>query len=178
MSAQNHAPETEEVVAAARRQRAALALSFPPIERVAAALAETCRQLGSVEHPRGRATVAAIAARWGWLESSLPLHLVCAPWTELDQVRAFARTLQPRRELIGFVMPANLPGAGLHELAAALLAGCAVIAKTAAAEPIFFGEFARALAALEPALGARIAVFNWRRDRGDLTAAMSAHCDR
>jgi hypothetical protein len=173
-----NAPQAEEVVAAALRLRAALDENCPPIENVAAAIAETCRELGSIERGRGRATVAAIAARWGWSVSSLPLDLICAPWTGFDEVRAFARTLQPRRELIGFIIPANLPGAGLHELAAAVLAGCAAMVKTAAAEPIFFDEFALTLAAIDAALGARIAVFNWSRDRADLTAAMSAHCDR
>jgi len=172
------APQADEVAAAALNLRARLAEESLPVERVAAAIAATCRQLGTVEDPRGRATVTAIAARWGWSPSSLPLHRVCAPWSEFDQALAFARTLQSRRELIGCIMPANLPGAGLHELAAAMLAGRAIIVKTAAAEPIFFAEFARALAEIDTAIGAQIKVFDWSRDQTDLTIAMSAHCDR
>jgi hypothetical protein len=89
----------------------------------------------------------------------------------------FARSLTPRSELFAFIMPANLPGAGLHELAATLLAGRTVIVKTAALEPVFFAEFARVLTALDPEVGARLAVFNWGREHADLNAALRTHCD-
>ncbi|HLW72251.1 MAG TPA: acyl-CoA reductase [Candidatus Binataceae bacterium] len=178
MNSTSVAPQVDEVFAAEFSLRAVLAANAPPVECVAAAIVATCCQLGSIEHPRGCAAVTAIAARWGWSALSLPLDRVCAPWSEFDRVLAFARTLRARRELIGFIMPANLPGAGLHEVAAAILAGCAVIIKTAAAEPIFFAEFARALAEVDAAVGARIAVFSWGRKQTDLTKAMSARCDR
>jgi acyl-CoA reductase LuxC len=171
-------PESQEVIAAARTMRNTLDTEPLPLTRVAASIAETCGRIGSRKHRQGRATLAAIAERWGWSSSSLPIHLVCEPWTDRERVHAFGQTLHPRRELFGFILPGNLPGAGLHEIAAALLAGCAVMVKTATAEPVFFTDFARTLAEVDAVLGTRIAVFSWRRERVDLTAVMRASCDR
>ena len=75
-------------------------------------------------------------------------------------------------------MAGNIPGAGLHELVGALLAGCAVLVKTASAEPIFFENLAQGLEDYDPNVGAHIAVFNWGRERADLTTAMKESCDR
>ena len=50
--------------------------------------------------------------------------------------------------------------------------------KTASQEPLFFAAFARVLMQVDPAVGARVAVFNWSRERAELTAAMNANCDR
>src|SRR5208337_1056899 len=72
----------------------------------------------------------------------------------------------------------NVAGAGIHEVAIALMAGARVLIKTASAEPILFAEFARTLAEIDPDAGARIEVLHWSRARTDLTAAMIANCDR
>jgi hypothetical protein len=178
LNAATREPGAQELIAAARRLRSTLDAEPLPLNRVAASIAETCQRIGSRQHRQGRATVAAIADRWGWSSSSLPIHLVCEPWTDRERLHAFGQSLHPRRELLGFILPGNLPGAGLHEIAAALLAGCAVMLKTATAEPVFFTDFARTLAEVDASLGARIAVFNWGRERADLTAAMRANCDR
>ena len=50
--------------------------------------------------------------------------------------------------------------------------------KTASTEPVFFDQFARTLAELDREVASRIVVFNWSRERDDLTAAMAANCDR
>jgi len=83
-----------------------------------------------------------------------------------------------RPETVGFIAAGNVAGAGIHEVAIALLAGARVFVKTASAEPILFAEFARTLAEIDPDAGARIEVLHWSRARTDLTAALIANCDR
>jgi hypothetical protein len=100
----------------------------------------------------------------------------------LSDVRRFAEKALDRRELIGFVMPGNVPGAGLHEVVTALIAGCAAVIKTALSEPIFFAQFARTLGEVDATFGtrfaSRITVFTWGREHADLSAAMKRSCDR
>jgi hypothetical protein len=50
--------------------------------------------------------------------------------------------------------------------------------KTATSEPLFFANFAKRLTAIDPQLGARIAVINWGREQADLTAGIRQSCDR
>jgi hypothetical protein len=106
---------------------------------------------------------------------------ISALTSPLAQVRNFARMVKPRRELLGFVLPGNVPGAGLHEIVIALLAGCGLIVKTSAAEPVFFAEFAATLNELDvrfgTGFGKLIEVFNWGRERSDLTRALINVCD-
>ena len=92
-----------------------------------------------------------------------------------------------------------LPAPGMHEIAIALVAGAGVVVKTASAEPIFFAEFARTLAEIDPDAAARIEVSQLeprarRSDRGvdcelrpggglrrrpdDRVASQSTQCDR
>src|SRR5208283_976147 len=78
----------------------------------------------------------------------------------------------------GFIAAGNVAGAGIHEIAIALIAGARVIVKTASAEPIFFARFARTLAEIDPDAAARLEVVHWSRERTDLTAAMISNCDR
>ncbi len=89
--------------------------------------------------------------------------------------RANARPDRPR--VLGFIVAGNVAGAGIHEIAIALIAGARVVIKTASAEPIFFREFARTLAEIDRDCGARIVVRHWSRERSDLTAALLEECD-
>jgi hypothetical protein len=132
-----------------------------------------------------RATVAAIAEAWGYsvplLEASFDALLT--PFTD-ESMAAFAASVathpngrESAREIIGMVMPGNLPGAGLHEVLLSLLCGRGLILKTSVAEPFFFAAFARTLREVDEILADRLVVFNWDRGREDLTAAMRASCD-
>lgn len=78
---------------------------------------------------------------------------------------------------VGFIAAGNVAGAGIGEVAIALLAGARVLVKTASAEPIFFAEFARTIVEIDQDAGARIEVVNWGRERTDLTAALIENCD-
>jgi len=164
-------PTPAEVKDTAARLRAALAEPYSG-ERAATAIAAAGAPDAS--------TTAAIAERLSWSTSLLAASLrrLCEPFANVEDLRKIARKLPARRELVGFVMPGNIPGAGLHELVLTLLTGSAALVKTATAEPLFFARWAERLAALDPCLGARVAVFNWSRERGELTLAMRQGCDR
>lgn len=122
-----------------------------------------------------------IAAKSGYSESLLNLSLR-ALVTPLREAAELARKVRPRRELLGFIMPGNLPGAGLHELVIALAAGCTAIVKTSSSEPVFFSELAKTLRELDSRFGsdfgARMEVFNWGRERTGLTDTLLKNCDR
>jgi Acyl-CoA reductase (LuxC) len=171
-------PRPEQIVAAANRLRAATSASIRP-DRVAPVLGATCLEICPRSRPFGSGLIARVADRWGYSEELLDASLAALlkPFTA-EAIGGFARKVPPRRELIGFVMPGNVPGAGLHEVVAALISGCAAIIKTASGEPLFFQEFARLLATIDGGIGARIAVFNWGRGDSDLTAALRQICDR
>jgi hypothetical protein len=164
-------PAPAEIKDTAARLRAALAEPYPG-ECAAVALAAAGASDAS--------TTAAIAERLGWSPRLLAASLdkLCEPFANVEDLRAIACKLPSRREVVGFVMPGNIPGAGLHELVLTLLTGSAALVKTATAEPLFFAHWAARLATLDPRLGARVAVFNWSRERGDLTLAMRQGCDR
>jgi hypothetical protein len=149
-----------------------------PPEHVTRVLAAACLDIRR-GRPVGSGLIARIADRWGYSPALLDASLAALvkPFT-VAAIGGLARKVVPHRELIGFVMPGNVPGAGLHEVVAALISGAAVIIKAASGEPFFFQEFARLLAAIDSRLGARIAVFNWSRDDSDLTAALRQNCDR
>src|SRR5579863_3010004 len=171
--------------------RSAIGRPMPPA-RIATALGATCARWRDRGFPPRRETVAAIAAGWGWSEALLDASLdaLFAPFSG-DAFEDFARRTptarvarqnsaphSPRRsELVGFIMPGNIPGAGIHEIVIGLIAGCALLVKTATAEPIFFARFAQTLRDVDAEVGARIAVINWSRERSELTAAMRASCD-
>ena len=78
---------------------------------------------------------------------------------------------------MGFVMAGNVTGAGLHEVVLALMAGAAVLIKTASREPVFFSEFARTLLEQDPEVGSRTAVLTWPRERIDVTQALRKTSD-
>jgi hypothetical protein len=130
------------------------------------------------EFPKRRETVAQIASAWGYTTALLDesLDALLEPFGT-DALRSFGARVPSRRDVIGFIMPGNVPGAGLHEFSTALIAGSGLIVKTSSAEPLFFSAFARTIAEVDPQVGARIAVFNWSRRQTHLTQAFRTACD-
>jgi Acyl-CoA reductase (LuxC) len=78
---------------------------------------------------------------------------------------------------MGFIMAGNVPGAGLHEVSMALMAGAALIIKTASTEPVFFAGFLDTLGVTDGEVASRVALFNWERGRADLRKALVDNCD-
>ena len=175
------APTASVIRAAAGRLRRTLAItaSSTTPETVGAFFREVMELVTSSQ--RWRQAIREIAARSGDSESLLSLSIgtLVRP---LREAAALTRRVRPRRELLGFIMPGNVAGAGLHELVIALAAGCAAIVKTASSEPVFFSELAATLRELDHRFGSdfggRVEVFNWPRERGDLTDALLENCDR
>jgi len=130
------------------------------------------------EFPKRRETVAQIASAWGYATALLDesLDAMLEPFRN-SALRSFGARVPSRRDVIGFIMPGNVPGAGLHEFSTALIAGSGLIVKTSSTEPLFFGAFARTIAEVDPQVGARIAVFNWSRGQTHLTEAFRTACD-
>jgi hypothetical protein len=144
----------------------------------AAALAKAFDCWRDREFPRRRETVAQIASAWSYTAALIDesLDALLEPFGT-SALRSFGARVPSRRDVIGFIMPGNVPGAGLHEFSTALIAGSGLIVKTASAEPLFFSAFARTIAEVAPQVGARIAVFNWSRGQTDLTQALRTACD-
>ncbi len=169
--------DPRQIAAAAGEIRAALRRPIAP-GRIAAVLAETCAAWRDRGWAPRRAAIAAIGAAWGWSAALLDesLDALLQPFTRaaLDQ---FARAARPAGALIGMIMPGNVPGAGMHEVAAAMLSGCGLMLKSATAEPIFFAALARTLRAADPAVGARLATLNWSRADTAASAALRRECD-
>ena len=157
--------------------RAALAQSLPPA-RVARAVGAACARWRDHAFAPRRETVVAIAAAWGWSEPLLDEShdALLAPFSAAA-LKDCAQRVPPRADLVGLIMPGNVPGAGIHEIALALIADCALMVKTATAEPTFFARFAQTLHETDAEVGTRIAVLNWGRERVELTAAFRASCD-
>ena len=157
--------------------RGAAGRAFAP-RLAASALARTCELWRDREFSARGATVARIAGDWGFSAALLheSLDALLAPFTAAA-LEAFAQQAARRRETIGFIMAGNVAGAGLHEIATALIAGAGVVIKTASTEPHFFAAFARTLSEVAPDLGARIAVFNWNRADAELATALRSRSD-
>jgi Acyl-CoA reductase (LuxC) len=156
----------------------------PGAERMADALARAFTLWRSGNYARRREAVAAIAHSAGFSVATLDdsIDALLKPFTA-DALKSFAALIAEsgrtdRPKTIGFITAGNVAGAGIHEIAIALIAGAQVIVKTASAEPIFFAEFARTLAEIDPDAAARIEVVHWSRARTDLTAALIANCER
>jgi hypothetical protein len=151
-------------------------------ERMADALARTFELWRCHDYARRRDAVREIARSAGYsiamLESSIDALL--KPFTrealEAMALRMSARA-RSRPRTVGFVAAGNVAGAGIHEVAIALMAGARVAIKTASAEPVFFAEFARSLAEIDPEAGARIEVLHWDRSRPDLTGELIESCE-
>ena len=172
-----------DIASAAARVRGAEDIN-PGADRMANALARAFELWRDRDYARRRETIAAIARAAGYsvaiLEDSIDALL--KPFTS-DALNSIAARVSSsgvieRPKTAGFIAAGNVAGAGMHEIAIALVAGTGVVVKTASAEPIFFAEFARTLAEIDRAAGARIEVLHWSRARTDLTAALIANCER
>ena len=167
--------------AAARAQRESVG---PSAERMCDALARTFALWRSRDYARRQDAIAAIAHSAGYsaamLENSIDALL--KPFSS-DGLNLMAGTAARPTEnvgtakTVGFIVAGNVAGAGIHEIAIALIAGARVLIKTATAEPIFFAEFARTLAEIDRECGARMVVRHWSRARSDLTAALLEECE-
>jgi Acyl-CoA reductase (LuxC) len=149
-----------------------------PASRVAVALGTAAERWRDRDHPQRRETVGAIAAAWGWSESLIEesIDALIAPLNRFALENLVARV--PRRhDVIGMIVPGNIPGAGIHEYALGLLAGCALMIKTATAEPFFFVRFTQTLREVDPEVGARVAVLNWGREYDGISGAFLSGCD-
>jgi Acyl-CoA reductase (LuxC) len=166
-----------DVAAIAARLRATSRKPMTTI-RIVSAIATACERWRDPHYAPRRETIGAIAAARDWSEPLLDesIDALLAPFTR-SALADLASQMPRRNDLVGLIVPGNIPGAGIHEFATALLAGCSLIVKTATAEPFFFAHFIQTLRELDSELGARVAVLNWSRDRHDLTAAMRADCD-
>jgi hypothetical protein len=151
---------------------------------MADALARAFQLWGDRNYARRRDAIAAIAdsARYSvaLLENSIDALL--KPFTS-DALKSMVARISGnsgvhKPKTVGFIAAGNVAGAGIHEIAIALIAGARVLIKTASAEPVFFAEFARTLAEVDREAGARIEVFNWGRERTDLTDELIAKCER
>jgi hypothetical protein len=151
---------------------------FPGAMRVAEALASTFDRWHERGFPERRTAIAKIAENSGWstqlLEESIDALL--APFSR-DALSSFASSVVPRTRLGGFIMPANVPGAGMHELVAALISGAAAIVKTSSREPVLFHAFARTLRSIDPIVGSLIEVTTFGRERENLSYTIKQECD-
>lgn len=151
-------------------------------ERMVDALARTFELWRRRDCARRRDAVREIARSAGYsvamLESSIDALL--KPFTR-NVLEAMALRISAgvgrRPRTVGFIAAGNVAGAGIHEVAIALIAGARIAIKTASAEPVFFPEFARSLAEIDPDAGARIEVLHWDRSRTDLTAELIENCE-
>jgi hypothetical protein len=169
-----HPKELREAVARLRRELP----RFPGPRSIVDALASACDEWRDRRSRDRHAAIADISARSKWspqlLEASLDALL--APFSR-DALAALASTINPRPRIGGFIMPANVPGAGLHELVAALISGATAIVKTSMREPVFFHAFVQTLRRIDPRVGSRLEVISFGREREDLTRLMRDECD-
>ena len=151
---------------------------FPGPPRAAAALSATFDRWRTRDFSQRRTAVAKIAAALNWSPQLLDesIDALLAPFTR-DALTAFASGVVPRKRLGGFVMPGNVPGAGMHELVIALLAGTAAMVKTSNREPSFFPAFANTLHQVDPAVASMLEVTTFGREREDLTHLLNKQCD-
>jgi hypothetical protein len=151
---------------------------FPGAPHAADALASNFDRWRLRELVARREAIAQIAVASGWAVQLLDesIDALLAPFSP-DALRSFASTARPRAQLGGFIMPANVPGAGLHELVATLISGAAAIVKTSSREAVFFRAFVRTLREIDPVLASRVEVTAFSRERTDLTRVLSDECD-
>ena len=172
-----------DVASAAARLRAAQSVGHDS-SRAADIFSRAVALWRDRNYPRRRDAIAQIARKAGYsvalLDESLDALLKPFSHAALSSLaEKVSRNGRPRQpELLGLIMAGNVAGAGLHEIAIGLVAGAGMIVKTASTEPVFFDQFARTLAELDHEVASRIVVFNWSREREDLTAAMVGNCDR
>ncbi len=176
---ERNALTSSTIAEAASRVRAAFKSPHEP-RAAAVALAQAIELWRGRGFARRRSAVTQIAARSGFSSVLLDASLdaLFAPF-DARALDALARRARPgtAHAMLGFVMPGNVAGGGLHELLIALITGAGALVKTSSAEPVFFAEFLRTVCEVDSALGARAAVFNFGRDAADLTTALAANAD-
>ena len=170
--------DSKAILDTAARLRAAATQPRNLPDANATALAKAFDCWRDHEFPKRRETIAQIASASSYTAALLDesLDAMLEPF-RTSALRSFGARVPSRRDVIGFIMPGNVPGAGLHEFSIALIAGAGLIVKTSSAEPLFFGAFVRTIAEVAPQVGARIAVFNWSRGQTYLTHAFRTACD-
>jgi len=160
--------------AAARLRRAEQCLP----DRVSAALGHTAELWRKREFAPRRETVAALAAELGMAPPLLDesLDALFEPVTAVA-LASLVTKLPVTNRLFGFLMPGNVPGAGIHEVCAALLAGATLIIKPPSIEPLFFVNFIRTLAEVDGAVAARATVVNFARADSAAMRELWSCCD-
>jgi hypothetical protein len=133
-------------------------------DRVATALGCNAEDWRRRDFAPRRETVAGIASTSGMSAALLDesLDALLEPVTTAS-LRSLASQLPATNRLFGFLMPGNVPGAGIHEICAALLAGAGLLIKSASGEPLFFANFMLTLADIDVGVAARMAVLNFGR---------------
>ena len=155
----------------------------PSAQRIADALARAFALWRDRNYAGRRDAIAAIAHSAGYsvamLENSIDALLKPFTGEALKAMAgAAARPTVDRPKTVGFIAAGNVAGAGIHEVAIALIAGARVTIKTASGEPVFFAEFTRTLAEIDGGVAARIKVVHWSRARTDLTHELLSNCER
>ncbi len=147
-------------------------------ERTAEVISAACAAWRDPDNQHRSGAIARIAANSGLSDTLLAesLDALLAPFSA-QALKSFAAKVKRAPRLIGFVMPGNVAGAGMHELAQALIAGAVVVVKSASSEPVFFARFARTIAELDPEIAARVCVLTFGREQSDLTRALREACD-
>ncbi|MGB6563459.1 MAG: acyl-CoA reductase, partial [Candidatus Binataceae bacterium] len=166
---------TAAIARAAARMRSAERCTC---DRTAAALGHTAERWRAREFARRRETVAGLASALGMTPALLDesLDALLEPVTAAA-LKSVAANLPRTDRLFGFLMPGNVPGAGIHEVCAALLAGAGLIIKSASSEPLFFANFMRTLAEVDATVAARLAVVNFGRGDDAAMRGLWAACD-
>ncbi len=175
-------PAGSTLASAAARLRESLRQTIPR-DRIAAALAMTCERWRERSFEARRETLSMAARAWGFspalLDESLDALLKPFHPAAFDKLAAkLAENPATDSPLLGFIMPGNVIGAGLHEVCQALLGGAALVLKTSSDERRFFAAWVRTLREIDPQAGSRIVVLNWSRADIGPTAAMKRACDR
>jgi hypothetical protein len=150
----------------------------PAPMRVADSLARAFARWRERTLSERREAIARIAATSGWSPALLDesMDALLAPFTR-DALESFATKIAPHSRVGAFIMPANVPGAGMHELAAALISGASAIVKTSNREPGIFHEFAHTLREIDSQVGSMLEVVAFSRERRDLSDLMQHECD-
>jgi hypothetical protein len=171
------AVDRDSIASLTARLRSAVEKPLSP-DKISRSLSRAFILWRDPNYQRRRRAIDRIAANSGLsvelLAESLDALLLPFPALALESLAAKVK-VAPR--VIGFVMPGNVAGAGIHEFAQALIAGAAVLVKTASAEPVFFAEFARTIAEVSSELAARVAVIAFRRENDARIRAMQRSCD-
>jgi hypothetical protein len=172
--------DVSDVATAVSRVRVA---SGSSAERMADVLGRAIELWRDRDYVRRRVAIGEIASAAGFSVATLEASIdaLLKPFTR-DALKAKAAHVSmisnPNRpKTVGFIAAGNVAGAGIHEIAIALIAGAGVVIKTASAEPIFFAEFARTISEVDNDAGSRVEALRWGRERADLTAALIASCD-